>query len=102
MQDITDTTGVPALRETTVLSTVGLTLAVVAPVIGLVVSTIALVRSRSRGSGDTLALVGVVVASSALVFAVALLGTLSAMGFIGFSVSTCVQGVDGCPVLPGS
>ncbi|WP_378146073.1 hypothetical protein ACFJGV_00735 [Cnuibacter sp. UC19_7] len=102
MQHSTDVAEVSTPAGTTVLGTVGLTLAVVAPALGLIVSIIALLRARAHGSGDTLAIVGVVVAASAIVFAVALLWALSATGLIGFSVSTCVQGVDGCPVLSGS
>ncbi|ARJ05098.1 hypothetical protein GCM10010988_01460 [Cnuibacter physcomitrellae] len=87
-------------RGTATLSVVGLSLALVAPVLGLVVSIVALVRAKTRGSADAVAPAGVVVSAGAIVFAVACLWALSSMGLIGFSFSMCVQGVDGCPVLP--
>ncbi len=80
-----------------VLGIVGLILAFLAPVIGLILSIVALVQSKKAGVRNGLALAGVIVgaAFTAAILAVILIATITFGGRVGTALDLCAQNGPG-------
>ncbi|ARJ04163.1 hypothetical protein GCM10010988_28920 [Cnuibacter physcomitrellae] len=80
-----------------VLGIVGLILAFLTPVIGLILSIIALVQSKKAGVRNGLALVGVIVgaALTAAIIAVIVIASVTFGGRVGTALDLCAQNGPG-------